>query len=283
MIRDSLTAPSLPVVQCVDLGRSDYLTALDLQRTLLAHRKAGEIPDTLLLTEHEPVITTGRNADFRHLLAPPETLAGAGIACVRCERGGDITYHGPGQLVAYPILDLGGFGRDLHRYIRSLEETAIRFCAVYGVEAVRRAGAPGVYTEAGKIASVGVFVSRWVTMHGLAINLAPDPAHLALMRPCGLLDTAFTSLALSGRPAPAYAEATRRYASIFAAVFACEIRDAAAAAAASHGASRSAVVAGVAAAELSIGGAGAGGQRFDQSFRRCRQWAQNEAGREKRA
>ncbi len=225
MTPDSWTAPSLPVVQCVDLGRSSYLATLSLQRTLLERRKAGEIPDTLLLTEHEPVITTGRNADFRHLLAPAETLAEAGIACVRCERGGDITYHGPGQLVAYPILDLGGFGRDLHRYIRNLEETAIRLCAAYGVAATRRAGAPGAYTEAGKIASIGVFVSRWVTMHGLAINLAPDPAQLALLRPCGLADTPFTSIALCGQPAPSYAEAARRYTSTFAEVFACQLRE----------------------------------------------------------
>jgi lipoate-protein ligase B len=216
----------MPVVHCFNLGRSDYSAARRLQRTLLERRKAGAIPDTLLLTEHEPVITTGRNADFRHLLVPPERLAEAGITCVRCERGGDITYHGPGQLVAYPILDLGGYGRDLHHYIRKLEETAIRLCAAYGVDAERRAGAPGVYVGDGKIASVGVFVSRWVTMHGLAINLAPDPAQLALLRPCGLAETPFTSIALCGRPAPVYAEAARRYSSIFAEVFACELHEA---------------------------------------------------------
>jgi len=169
------------------------------------------------------VITTGRHADFRHLLVPPTLLSATGIACVQCERGGDITYHGPGQLVAYPILDLGGYGRDLHRHIRNLEETAIRLCAAYGVAGERRAGAPGVYVGGAKIASVGVFVSRWVTMHGLAINLAPDPAHLALLRPCGLADTTFTSIALTGRPAPDYAAAARCYTSIFASVFGCQI------------------------------------------------------------
>src|SRR5579871_360557 len=179
----------MPDLRPVNLGLSAYLEALELQRTLHARRKAGTIGDTLVLTEHAPVITTGRHADFRHLLASSEALSRAGIPCVRCERGGDITYHGPGQLVAYPILDLGGYGRDLHRYISRLEETAITFCAAYGVQAARRPGAPGVYAGDAKIASVGVFVSRWVTMHGLAINLDPDPGHLGLLRPCGLPDT----------------------------------------------------------------------------------------------
>lgn len=213
----------MPVMQLLDLGRSDYTAALRLQRALRERRQAGACPDTLLLTEHDPVITTGRNADFRHLLVPERRLAEAGIACVRCERGGDITYHGPGQIVAYPILDLGAYGRDLHGYIRNLEETAIRLCGRYGLAVERRAGAPGVYVGAAKIASVGVFVSRWVTMHGLAINLSPDPAHLALLRPCGLQNTPFTSIALLGRPAPAYAQAVRDYASVFADVFRCEL------------------------------------------------------------
>lgn len=211
----------MPAVHFLDLGRTEYTETLQLQRTLQARRKAGAIPDTVVITEHEPVITTGRNADFRHLLVPQPALAEAGIACVRCERGGDITYHGPGQLVVYPILDLSGYGRDLHRYIRNLEQTAIALCAAYGVHAERRPGAPGAYVDGAKIASVGVFVSRWVTMHGLAINLAPDPAQLALLRPCGLAGTALTAIALCGGTAPSYADAARRYQAIFLDTFGC--------------------------------------------------------------
>ncbi len=213
----------MPDVRLLDLGRSRYEDALRLQRTLLERRKAGAIPDTLVLTEHEPVITTGQNADFRHLLVPEAELALAGVPLVGCERGGDITYHGPGQLVAYPILDLKSYGRDLHQYIRRLEQTAIDLCTVYGVAARRRPGAPGVYAGDGKIASVGVFVSRWVTMHGLAINLAPDPAQLAWLQPCGLRDTPFTSVAGQTGRVPTHADAAARYATIFADVFGCRL------------------------------------------------------------
>ncbi|HLZ72933.1 MAG TPA: lipoyl(octanoyl) transferase LipB [Dehalococcoidia bacterium] len=218
----------MPELRLIDLGRSRYEEILLIQRKLLGQRKAGAIPDTLLLTEHEPVITTGQNADFRHLLVAERHLELVGVPLLHCERGGDITYHGPGQLVAYPILDLRGYGRDVHQYVRRLEQTAIELCASYGVTAERRGGAPGVYAVAGKIASVGVFISRWVTMHGIAINLAPDPVHLAWLRPCGLPDTPFTSIRALRGDAPAYTEAASRYATIFAEVFGCRLRASAA-------------------------------------------------------
>jgi lipoate-protein ligase B len=213
----------LPHVQLVDLGRTRYAEALVYQRELQARRKAGEAPDTLVLTEHEPVFTLGRFADGNHLLVSEAMLAERGIELVRVERGGDITYHGPGQLVAYPILDLHRFGRDVHRYIRRLEETAIRLLATYAVEGERRPGTPGVWVGARKIASVGVHISRWVTMHGIAINVEPDLAPFELINPCGLVGMEMTSVArVTGRPAP-LAQAQERYAAVFAEVFGCSL------------------------------------------------------------
>jgi lipoic acid synthetase len=182
-------------ISVVRLGRTSYLDALALQRGLHAQRKAGERGDTLLLTEHEPVLTLGRGADGRNVLADESELAALGIEVVPVERGGDVTYHGPGQLVAYPILDLNRYGRDIHRYVRALEESAIRLLALYGLRGERRAGTPGVWLGDGKIASVGVFVSRWVTLHGIAVNVDPNLSHFELIHPCGLVGQRMTSLA----------------------------------------------------------------------------------------
>jgi lipoate-protein ligase B len=197
-----------PPLTVLRRGRTEYRSALAFQRDLHERRKAGLCEDTLVLTEHEPVLTLGRGADLRHLRVPERHLAELGIDLLPVERGGDITYHGPGQLVAYPILDLRGYGRDIHRYVRALEESAIRLLATYDVMCERRSGTPGVWAGADKIASVGIFVSRWVTLHGIAINIAPDLAHFDLIHPCGLLGTHMISLAaLLGRPvAPAEAE-----------------------------------------------------------------------------
>lgn len=215
--------PQRRQVALIDLGRTEYMQALDFQRRAHARLKAGETGDTLLLTEHFPVITTGRGADWRHLLVSRARLDAERIALVQVERGGDITYHGPGQLVAYPIVDLATMGKDLHVFIHRLEETAVQMLASYGVSAVRRAGAPGLYVGAGKIASLGVFVSRWKTMHGLAINLAPSVNHLRMVQPCGLPDTPYTSVALITGSHPEYAEACARYVSAFAMVFQCTL------------------------------------------------------------
>ena len=193
------------------LGRTHYLDALAAQRQLHERRKAGLCSDTLILTEHAPVLTLGRGADRRHLRVDQTCLDTMGIAVVPVERGGDITYHGPGQLVAYPILDLRGYGRDIHRYVRALEESAIRLLASYGVAGERRPGTPGVWAGAAKIASVGVFVSRWVTLHGIAINVAPDLAHFELIHPCGLVGLRVTSLAEALGRSVALDEATERY------------------------------------------------------------------------
>jgi lipoate-protein ligase B len=177
------------------LGRTVYGDALAVQREVHEQRKAGRCLDTLILTEHEPVLTLGRNADRSHILAGADELCRMRFEVVPVERGGNVTYHGPGQLVAYPILDLAGFGRDIRRYVGALEESAIQLLRRYGVEGERRPGTPGVWAGEAKIASVGVFVSRWVTLHGIAINIDPNLAHFDLIEPCGLAGVRMTSLA----------------------------------------------------------------------------------------
>jgi lipoate-protein ligase B len=204
-----------PPLTVLRLGRTDYRAALAVQHDLHERRKAGRCADTLILTEHEPVLTLGRGADTRHLRVSVSELSVRGMAIIPVERGGDITYHGPGQLIAYPILDLRGRGRDIHRYVRALEESAVRLLAGYGVAGERRPGAPGVWAGADKIASVGIFVSRWVTLHGIAVNIDPNLAHFDLIHPCGLVGTRMTSLAAQlGRPV-ALAEAEERYITAF--------------------------------------------------------------------
>ncbi len=210
-------------VRLLELGRTRYEDALALQRHLQAGRKLGREPDTLLLTEHEPVLTLGRNAGLDHLLVPPAELATRGIALVRVERGGDITYHGPGQLVAYPILDLAGFGRDVRRHIWRLEETAVRLLARFGVRGERRPGTPGVWVGPRKVASVGVYISRWVTMHGIAINVDMDLTPFTLIHPCGLAGLEMTTLARECGHRVPIEEAVRAYREAFAAVFGCRL------------------------------------------------------------
>jgi lipoate-protein ligase B len=185
------------------LGRTLYDDALAAQRAVHNRRKAGLCSDTLILTEHEPVLTLGRNADRTHILASAGELYRMGINVVPVERGGNVTYHGPGQLIAYPIVDLTGFGRDIRRYVGALEDSALRLLRRFGVEGERRPGTPGVWAANGKIASIGVFVSRWVTLHGIAINIDPDLSHFDLIEPCGLAGVRMTSLAREvGRAIP---------------------------------------------------------------------------------
>jgi len=209
-----------PHITTLPLGRTTYADALAIQRRIHERRKAGDCGDTLILTEHEPVLTLGRRADRRHVRADAITLARLGIEVVPVERGGDVTYHGPGQLVAYPIVDLTGYGRGIRAYVRALEESAIRLLAGYGVSGERRAGTPGVWVGEAKIASVGVFVSRWVTLHGIAINIDPDLSHFDLIDPCGLVGMRMTSLAeVLGRDV-AVSEAEGRYVEVFQVVMA---------------------------------------------------------------
>ncbi len=168
------------------LGRTPYDEALGIQRRTHAMRAAGLIGDVLFTVEHDPVFTRGRSARDGGFRVGLDDVARAGIAVRDVDRGGDVTYHGPGQMVAYPILDLRQHGRDVKAHVRWLEEAAIRTLARHGITAGRRDGLPGVWTDRGKIASVGVSVRSWVSMHGLALNVAVDPAHFAMINPCGL-------------------------------------------------------------------------------------------------
>jgi lipoyl(octanoyl) transferase len=199
------------------LGVMPYGEALALQRGLVAQRKAGEIPDTLLLVQHPHVLTLGVKGDGGrgHILASPERLAALGVEVSETGRGGDVTYHGPGQLVAYPILNLDPDRRDVHRYVRDLEEVMIRVCASYGVAAGRIAGktgtwvrvpdaadtgrrpspeAAGVVRPPEKIGAIGVRISQWITSHGLALNVWTDLEYFRLIVPCGIAEYGVTSL-----------------------------------------------------------------------------------------
>jgi lipoyl(octanoyl) transferase len=176
------------------LGTVGYEEAHALQKELQAKRIAGEIGDTVLMLEHYPVLTLGRSAREAHVLASRETLAARGVTTHEVGRGGDVTYHGPGQLVAYPIIDLKPDRRDVRKYVWSLEETMIRTCADFGLDASRIEGLNGTWIGDRKVGAVGVRISRWVTMHGLAINANTDLSHFELIVPCGIQDKEVTSI-----------------------------------------------------------------------------------------
>ena len=176
------------------LGRVRYADALELQAQLVADRQAGRIGDTLLLLEHEPVFTLGRNARRDHVLLPEAELRARGFEVFEVGRGGDVTHHGPGQVVGYPILDLSPDRRDVHRYVRDLEEVMIRVCADYGTVASRIAGLTGAWVGDAKIGAIGVRIARWVTSHGFAFNVANDLDPFRLIVPCGIRERGVTSL-----------------------------------------------------------------------------------------
>ena len=178
-------------------GVVPYDDALAMQRALVEDRRAGRIPDTLLLLEHPPAITLGVRGDGgrSHILAPPERLAELGIDVHDTGRGGDVTYHGPGQIVGYPILDLKPDRCDVHRYVRDIEEVMIRVCAHYGIEAGRIPGLTGTWVGAEKIGAIGIRISRWITSHGFAFNVTTNLDHFRLIVPCGIDDRGVTSLA----------------------------------------------------------------------------------------
>lgn len=179
-----------------DWGPTDYGDALQRQRMLVEKRKTGDAPDTLVFTEHDPVYTIGaRKGAAGHLVWTEEQLRAAGIAVVATNRGGDITYHGPGQIVGYPVIDLRRRGRDLHAYLRDLEEVLIRSVAAFGLTAGRREGKTGIWIEDRKVAAIGVAVKSWITYHGFALNLDPDLSHFTGIVPCGITDGSVTSMA----------------------------------------------------------------------------------------
>lgn len=179
----------------IDLGLVPYDKSLALQRRLAILRADGRVGDVVLFVEHPPVITLGRAGQKAHLLVPASSLAALGIGFFEVERGGDMTYHGPGQLVGYPILNLAEHGRDLHRYLRQLEGVLIETVSSFGITAGRWTGRTGVWVGEKKIASLGIHVSRWVTCHGFALNVDVDLAPFELIVPCGIQGAKATSMA----------------------------------------------------------------------------------------
>lgn len=177
------------------LGLMPYGEALEYQRALARARISGEVAhDVLLLVEHPPVVTLGRSSKERHLLASPAALAARGIELFEVERGGDVTFHGPGQLVGYPIIDLKQHRRDLHWYLRTLEEALISALGEFGIPAQRNPGLTGVWTQGRKIASIGVHARDWVTWHGFALNVSTNLAYFDVIVPCGIEAVTMTSM-----------------------------------------------------------------------------------------
>jgi lipoate-protein ligase B len=177
------------ILEVVEAGLVPYAEALEWQRSLAQSRIEGRVPhDLLLLLEHPPVVTFGRNSQQSHLLRP------AGVEVFEVERGGDVTFHGPGQLVGYPIIDLSGYKQDLHWYLRTLEQALIDALATLGIPAERNPGYTGVWTGGRKIASIGVHVKKWVTWHGFALNVATDLAEFQRIVPCGIPGVEMTSI-----------------------------------------------------------------------------------------
>jgi lipoyl(octanoyl) transferase len=184
------------VLEVRSLGVVAYGEALELQKQLVEQRRAGEISDQLLLLQHPPVITLGvrtRNART-NVLASPEDLASAGVELFETGRGGDVTYHGPGQLVGYPIISLKPDRCDVHRYVRDIEEVMVRTAAAFGVNAHRVAGLTGIWVGNEKLGAIGVRIAKWITSHGFALNVATDLTGFGLIVPCGIADKGVTSL-----------------------------------------------------------------------------------------
>ena len=205
-------------------GLLAYAEGLILQNDLVARRRAGEIPDTLVLLEHPHVITLGSSSDLGDVLLGEEERRRLGIELFRAGRGGGVTYHGPGQLVVYPILDLKPDRKDLHAYLRDLERVLIAVAGAFGVRAVRREGLTGVWSEGGKLAAIGVRVSsQWIASHGLALNVAPDLAYFGSIVPCGLADEAVTSLEHELGSAPDMEEVIATLVARFSEVFEREV------------------------------------------------------------
>lgn len=179
----------------VPLGQLGYAEALELQRNLARDRIFGTIPqDLLLLVEHPPVVTLGRSSKEKHLVASPEFLQSKGVELFEVERGGDVTFHGPGQLVGYPIIDLKRHRQDLHWYLRKIEEALINALGDYGIAGERNTAFTGVWTHGKKIASIGVHARDWVTWHGFALNVTTDLSYFDLIIPCGIDGVVMTSI-----------------------------------------------------------------------------------------
>jgi lipoate-protein ligase B len=201
----------MPQLDVIELGRRSYSEVLELQRTLRLERLAGIAPnDMLLLVEHDPVYTLGRGTKDASLPRPVAELRALGADVVEIERGGDVTWHGPGQLVGYPIIHLSRHREDLHWYLRTLEQSLIDALATLGVPAERCIGKTGVWIRGRKIASIGIHVKQWVTLHGFALNVAPDLGWFDAIIPCGIHGVEMTSVTRELQPPPAAHELWRQ-------------------------------------------------------------------------
>jgi len=218
---DPITELHVRQLEVRRLGLIGYDEALALQRDLVEERRADRVPDLLLLLEHPPVITLGVRSEIAraNVVATDERLADLGIAVHETGRGGDVTYHGPGQIVGYPIVDLRPDRCDVHKYVRDLEEVMIRVCLDYGVTAGRISGLSGTWVGAEKIGAIGIRISRWITSHGFAFNVSTNLDHFKLIVPCGISDRGVTSLEKMTRrsiPLPEVEDAlVRRFAEVF--------------------------------------------------------------------
>lgn len=176
------------------LGVVEYNEAYQLQQRLLYSRLDGKIKDTLLLLQHPPVVTIGKSGKLENIIVSPAELVKQGISLVFADRGGDVTYHGLGQLVAYPIIDLRERGKDIHRYVHDLEEVIIRTVSDFSIDAGRDDGHAGVWVKNEELASIGIRIRKWITMHGLALNIRPRLEHFSLINPCGFRNRKATSI-----------------------------------------------------------------------------------------
>jgi lipoyl(octanoyl) transferase len=193
-MNEHCTKSTMKQIRTVALGRTRYAVAWDIQKTIFAARCRGAIGDVLILTEHDPVYTLGKGANENHVLADAAELASRSIDLHRIDRGGDVTFHGPGQIVGYPIIDLNNFYPDVHRYLRDLEEVLIRTLGEYQITAGRSDGYTGVWAAGDKVAAIGVKMQRWITMHGFALNVSTDLAYFDRIIPCGIFHKGVTSM-----------------------------------------------------------------------------------------
>jgi lipoyl(octanoyl) transferase len=205
------------MIDISDLGTVNYHDYVELQNRLVAERKAGIIGDRLLFVEHPHVVTLGRNAHIENVLASPEVLLSTGIALHETNRGGDVTYHGPGQVVGYPILDLTGYKRDVRWYVQSIERAIIGTLDEYGIHGEHIDGLTGVWTAQGKVAAIGVHISRWVTSHGFALNVETDLKYFQYIVPCGLTKpvTSLRALGVNASRQDVIARLSRHFLKIF--------------------------------------------------------------------
>ena len=222
---EALSAPTRAgVLQVLSEGRVSYARGLNLQKDLVDRRHRGEITDTLLLLEHDPVFTVGRDGRTNNLLVPPGALPGLGIEYHSTDRGGDITYHGPGQLVGYPIFDLRDHRRDVRWFVGAVEAAVVRTLAHWGLEAHPSDAMRGVYVGPAKIGAIGIHVSRWITSHGFALNVSPDLTPFSYINPCGVSGAPVTSMEKLLPACPRVFEVADRAAAAFADQFGLQVR-----------------------------------------------------------